>query len=44
MLGKEENPGITLRTVVELYNRIDQVKINFHPKCLVELLSLSILF
>ena len=25
MLGKEDNPGITLRTVIELYKRIDQV-------------------
>ena len=25
MLGKEANPGITLRTVVELYNRIAKV-------------------
>ena len=32
MLGKENNPGITLRTVVELYKRIDQVGISLFAK------------
>jgi hypothetical protein len=39
MLGKENNPGITLRTVVELYDRIAQVikwillkRLNFSPQ------------